>query len=498
MYRLRLIKRGNLFQSLVKHALLAFSSRVINQLGYAVLFFVISRQQDAGAAGVFALAMRYFALFAILALWGLEGYLIREISANPLNTRRLLANSILSRLVFATSAIFLLYVFLKTRSDYKADVESVILLMALGIVPEVINRLFQAVFIAHQRFAYPLAIASVLCVIRIVCGVYWITIHSSLETIAFSLSMIGLLGVLLSVYFYRSLAHALTSSISTSSGLDFTRHSWFNGQAYHSEISKATPFALMEIFISIEQQADIFILSFLSSEDQIGYYAAAQMIVSLLSFIQFGYYAGLFPMMTRLFHHDQEKLWTLYRRLYRYAGFLIFSAALLFTLLARPIIHWIFTDAYDPAVLVMGWLVWGLALQLLDEPNSRLIVISGHQNQVTGFLAVSMVLNILFNLFFISRFGIVGAAMAKLASKLVFTTLNGFYVYWQVSRINLLPTLGKLSIGAIAASAILIKIPLENLWFRAFTAGIFYLSITVLLGIVKPNEISRLITRKGY
>ncbi len=471
---------------------------MINQLGYALIFFALSRWQGPDPAGVFTLALRYSALFLILALWGSEGYLVREISADPSKAFRLLANSLLSRSVFAVISFLTLLIVVTTFAGYPQPIYCIILLLALGILPEALLRIIQSVFFASQQFLYPAIAAILLSTIRVVGGFYLVFSRVGLDELAIFLATTSFIGLILWWLFLRWKKPEIIPTEPRPAYSKPLHRYKFNRLSLRDDLLKATPFAFMEIFVSVELQADILIMSFLLPTDQIGFYAAAHTIIAMIAFTQYGYHAALYPMMTRLYQENQESLWSVYRRLFRIVGWIVFPAAVLLSGMAEPILHAIFTPAFDPSVSIMQWLVWVLVLQFLDEPNSRLIIISGHQSVVTRLLGASMLTNIILNIILIPIFGIPGAAIAKLVSKVCFTILNGIFVYKNVSHINVLPVLGKLVIGTAIMAGFVLALPSYPLAIRLVIGSTVYVLITIMLGVVNRSDFYGLITRKGY
>ena len=483
--------------TLIHSSILAFTSRLLNQLSFLVLFLAISRWQGPEEAGTFTLALRFSILFTTLALWGIEGYLIREVSANPSQAPDFLINSGISRSIFGVIAIIFLFWLIASINQYQPKMVTVIFLLSLSIIPEIITRMFFAVFFANLQFHYPLIVSLILSIIRSGGGLYLLQING-LYSLAIFLTVTSLFGALLSALVFLSRPHRSTGTTASFHARIGELVSGFNRRFLRIELVNSTPFAFLEILYIVDVQADIFIISLLMQADQIGYYAAAQSVVAVLAFAHYGYSAGLYPILTRLVRSGQESLWTFYENLFRFSATIILPLMLGLLVFAQPITHFIFSMSFDPSVAVLQWLIWSFAIQFIEEPNSRMTIVSGRQSVLTVFLAISVVITIVLNLILIPAFGISGAAIARLISKLVYATLNGAFVYKNICRINLLPLLGRISVSFAIMATGMMLIPSSNAWVRIIPTGILYAGLIFLLGAVNIREVYGYITRKGY
>jgi O-antigen/teichoic acid export membrane protein len=480
-------------RSLLRNSALAFVAKVVSQLANAFLFVLVARQYGAEEAGVYALAIKYSVLSLALATGGLDGLLIRQVAADRSTTIQYLVNHGLLRLVGGTIAYLILALIVGSAMGYSVHTIRVILWLALGIIPEGMNRLAQAIFMAHERFIYPAVIALIVSGVRFSVGGFLIWARSGLEILVALQVCTSLLGLgMYAGLLRRWLSEFAVMPRLQHSVLDTSWRQQLDWGFLRRQLGLSLPFALMEIFLTVEWQIDVILLSLFLPEREVGFYGAAQTVVSFLSFALFAYHAAAYPLMTRLYVDDRPRLWQLYCRLFLYVGMAILPVATATVGLTPTVIAAVYGPRFGPAAIALQWLIWSMVVNFLDEPNSRLIIIAGHQKTVAAFLGLSMALNIVLNILLIPRYGIVASAWARLLSVICFSLANGVFVYNRISHINPLPILGKLFLATVAMGGTLYVCHSTGTWLGMVLGGTVYLLMLVLTRAVPAEDWRRL------
>jgi len=478
---------------LIQNSILAFAAKIVYQFGNAFLFFLIARFYGSEEAGIYTLAVRYHLIFLTLAIWGLDGLLIWRVAADHSVTLRYIVNYSLLRLLSGIVAYVLLALAVSNVRGYNAYTIRVIMLLALGLVPEGLGRLAQAVFMAHQRFMYPVIVAIIVGITRCGLGGLVVWSHGGLETLALVHVWSSLLGLGMYTVLLFLRRYDLTAAWCSQSEVAGTRwRQLLDWNFMRRQIGLALPFMLMDVFLIVEGQIDIVVLSLCLSQSQVGIYGAAQTIVLPLSFALYAYHAALYPFVTRLYASNQPYLWALYQRLFSYTGLLLIPVAIILTVSAQTVVNLVYHTQFIAAATVVPWLVWSVVLQFLNEPNSRLIVAAGHQKTVTILLCFSMMTNVLLNCLLIPKFGILGSAWARLFSTLLFTLSNGITVFYRINRINLLPIVGKPILGAFVWGGILHLCWPVGMGIGLILGGMGYLLVLFLTGAISIRSLRHL------
>jgi len=474
----------NTVSTLLQNSALSLIAKFVYQFGNAFLFFLIARHYGSGEAGVYTLASKYYLLFLTFSLWGLDGLLIWRVATDRSLTWRCLFNFGLLRLCLSAITYVALLLVVVSATGYDLHTARVILLLALTIIPDGISRLIQSIFVAHGYFCYP-AIASLIgSCLRCVLSGFIIWSNGSLETIALVQVVTAGIGLLMYIAFSRDTLH-----------FQHNRRRWqelISWDFILQNLRLSIPFALAEIFFTIEWQIDAVILSFYLPQNQVGIYGAAQSLVLPISFAFYAYDVALYPLMARLYANERQYLWTLYQRLFLYTGLAVLPAAITFSTLTQAVVIWVYKEQFISAAIVAQWLIWSVVIQFFNEPNSRLVVIAGYPKMIAVMLGMSMTTNILLNCFLIPRFGILGSAWAHLFSTLLFAILNGIFVFYRIVRINPLPIVSKPALAAFVWGAALYFCRPFALEVRLALGGICYLVVIFLTRAMSVRDLHNL------
>jgi O-antigen/teichoic acid export membrane protein len=480
---------NNIFHQIFTNTILAFFARSFNQLGYAIIFIVISRSLGAVSGGIFTLALRLNSIFLIISLWGLDSLLIRDVAIDKTKTEIYFRNFLPLRILLSLLAYSILTIVATFILKLNKEILIIALLLSISVLPEGVNSLLRSTFVANEIFIIPTIVSIITGTIRAALGIAIIVITKNLLYIAGFLLFTSFLGFLIYIGLILFQRKKNTHTFLFPSGFTSILKKHIDLNFIVHRIKQSIPFAVMEVFITIELQVDVVLLSVFLPSDEVGYFAASQTIVSILMLFLYGYHSAIYPLLSRLYATNKPELWKTYQNLMQYGGIVIFSVAILLTLFSKYIILNIFTSDFVGSVLVVQILIWALVLQFINEPHSRLIVIYGYQNVVTYFLAISMIITIILNILLIPQFGIQGSAFANLISKLLFTITNGVFVFKKISDRNPLPIITKLIIATILFSIVFFLSKPLSLVIRLTLSWITYL-IALLF--------TKLVSRKDY
>lgn len=468
----------NTLQRLLSNTILAFVSTAMMKVSTSILFIFVGRLRGPAEAGVFNLGVTYYTIGMALSTWGLHELLVREVAPRREESGRYLANYLILRLTISSLLFAGLLLFLELNLPYSAEAKTVIRIMALGIFPEAVFSLCQALFMAHENLAVPTVGALINSVVTLGFGMWVLYQGGEATAVAWFMPVSGVAGILVFPFALLRLFRRVPQRAAA-------RFDW----RFSREQLRYTPgFVLLGLFSTLSFQADTFIISFLLTEAALGYYGAAQTILSGFLMIPAAIRAGLYPLMARYRQQDLSRLAQLYRKATQYLLIIGLPVATGVTLLAQPTLRLLFGADFDPAVPVLQWLIWAIVFEVLTVPNARLMLVYNYQQQAGWFRGLGMVVSVGLNLLLIPRYGIVGAGVARLLATLAYFLMIYFYTQRRIMRLNLLAlALRPLLATALMAAAV---------WpFRAMAlpvpigVGIVaYAVALVVLGVVTAED----------
>lgn len=219
-------------------------------------------------------------------------------------------------------------------------------------------------------------------------------------------------------------------------------------------LASAWPFAISGILGMLMLNADIIILGWLRSPQEIGFYSAATRIVQLLYILPGVLGASTLPIFSRLANRDNQKMRLLIEQLLLVLFLVSLPMALGGIILGKQIMSFIFGGGYEPGAIPFQIL---MATLLIDYPAvilSFAIFSYNRQKELIAYSALGGIINIILDFLLIPKFGLAGCASATLAAQLI---SNG-YLWRTIKRINyfqVLPYLKKV-IGSSAIMAIIV------------------------------------------
>jgi len=197
-------------------------------------------------------------------------------------------------------------------------------------------------------------------------------------------------------------------------GLHLLRDSW--------------PLAISGLVIIVYMKIGMIIIGSLLGNAALGIYAAAIRVPESGNFIPMVLAASLLPGLLKNRERGAKAYNAALLRNFRIFSLIAYAVCLPLSFGARWIIHLLFHNAYAAAAPVMMVYVWSLVFIFLGVARGAYLMNERLTRLALLFSLVGLVVNILCNFLFIPRFGVMGAAIATVASQLGSAFLVSFLV----------------------------------------------------------------------
>ncbi len=265
-----------------------------------------------------------------------------------------------------------------------------------------------------------------------------------------------------------------------SAGL-FLRPQW---PAIWNMFKAALPFAAIEILGIIYNKTNIFFLENTTGVNGVALYSAAWNVVDPISILASDQLLGwvVFPLLASLWWKDLEKAGRLVRRSAQWLLALAFPIMFLLHTESRLIIGLIYPGKFSDAVWLQQYQVWTILLSFESNLFKYVMMIAGASNLLLGFAAVTTALNFLFNVTLVRPFGLTGACLVIILTKLTMTVLT--YLYCRV-RFRFMRTrefLFPVVLAGVSLAIFLLIKPLVTLHPAVAIASSFYFLILWRIG----------------
>ncbi|MGD2048234.1 MAG: flippase [Chloroflexota bacterium] len=469
-------------QRLLSNTALAYTSTVIIKAGNVLLFILLGRLYGPEDAGIFNLGITFLTVTLALSAWGLHELLVREVAPRRNQSARYFVNFISLRLLLTLIAYAILLIALRFLLPYSESTTAVIIIISLAVFPEAAFAITHALFTAHEQLHVSTVASIFNSGFKLVAGYWLINQGQPLEIVAWVIPIGSTLGLLVFIpallLLYRKEKQVASAGLS----YDFTL----------SQLRLTPGFILIGLFSTIDFQLDTFLISLLLSEEDIGWYGAAQTIVLGFWMVAPAVRTAIYPIMARYYQQDSSKLSVLYQKSTQYLLLFVLPVAMGVTILAQPIILLIYGPAFLPSVPVLQIMIWSIVFAYLSVPSARLMILNNRQHQAGIITGLTMLTNLLLNFLLITRIGVIGAALARTTS--TFFTYLMLYGYSQrfLQKVSMVSLIRGPFISLVLMSVVVWFLRDFPLYIPIVSGGFVYCASALIFGAIPREDRSML------
>jgi len=172
------------------------------------------------------------------------------------------------------------------------------------------------------------------------------------------------------------------------------------------------PMLLVEGFLQLITSADVIMVSFWHSPEEVGVYFAASKTLALVHFVYFAVRAASAHRFSKFIHSDDREGLAAYVRQASFWTFWPSLAAGLGLLLIGPLLLSLFGKGFEAGYPLIAVLLIGVLARASVGPADALLTMSGHQKSCAKIYAATFAINVLLNILLIPWLGLTGAALA--------------------------------------------------------------------------------------
>jgi len=431
------------------------SAEIISKSLQLIIFVYLARALGKDDFGIFSFGISFALLIVIIANFGLNTLLVREISRKKKLASKYVSNAFVSKIMLSTLTLLSTYIFLNLMG-YSDKAKLVAYIMVSFAIIQSFTDLFYSVFRAFERMHYD-AFIKVLRMLILILLVYF-AIKNNLGLIISSL--IFPLTEILMLLLAASISYTKFIKLSLEFDYIFSRNL----------LKKSSLFCLSLTFASIFTYIDLVMLSKIKSTTEVGIYAVSANIIIALIFIPVMYGNAIFPVISRFYISSKKSLKFAYERSFKYMLIIGLPLSAGIYLLSSKIILLLYGNEYIASVIVLNILAGYLFLRFLNVVSGFTLSSINKQGSRVFSQGIAALINIILNIILIPAYGFVGAAVATLITEIIF-----FFTYiFFIIRYNLRIKFVRLFIKPLIATVIMV-------YLLSFIENIF---LEVVLGIV--------------
>ncbi len=467
---------------------------VLNLFNKGILFaltFVMLRVLGPGGAGEYRYAIVIWGWFEILANFGLNTYLMREVARHKDEANRYLVNTTLLRLALAVIGIPALAGFILVRQvlasgpigtwgatiaePLSAEVIWTIGLLYGGLFFSTISTGLTALFYAFEKAEYPAAIQTVSAFLTATLGV-----------LALLLGW-GIIGLAVVSVVVNAITLAILGTLSVRL---FFKPSWAPDRGIRrAALSESFPLMINHLLATVFFRIAVILLEAIKGSVVVGWYSVVYTWVDTIGIIPSLFTQALFPVMSRQAQSDRPALKRSYILALKLMTLIAVPAAVLTTLLAYFLINVLGGPQYLPhGAIATQIFIWAMVIGWLNSVTQYVIIALNRQRTLTIAFAVGAAFNIIANLIFIPRYSYPAAAVIAILSEGVLLALFYLVILKELGRVNWAAVVGRLWLAGAAMGAAAWLLNGVNMWLAAVVAVPVYAAAVFLLRPFTPDE----------
>ncbi len=445
-----------------------------------VYFIIIARVIGVENTGDYFFALSFSTIFLVIADFGLNNVLVRELARNQEKGNSYL-NSLLSLKFFLGLLSYVLIILFANVLGYSESTKQLIYVAGITVIFDSLQNLFYAALRAAQKLKYEAFGIFMSQVLTMIIGTTALLLHWPLYFLIVAYTVPSFLSVFYAGFF-------------TAKNVGWRLRPVWQKEILQPFLIMALPFFAAAIIGKLYSFSDSLLMSKILDKTQLGYWSVPYKIVFAFQFIPIALTASLYPVISAL-HTDanKEKIAQLLLKGWRYLLLIVMPLMFGIYAIADNFIVSFYTTAYTPSAAVLKVLIFSLVFSYLNYTMAALLNAVNRQTEQTLLLLFALILSVGLNLWLLPKFQVMGAAIAALLSNAVLFVLS----FWRVRKIIRLPLRDVFVLfdkclwpSVIMAASV---IYLQNYWHFAFciVTGVFiYIAAAFVFGGITREDLN--------
>ncbi|MEM1550697.1 MAG: oligosaccharide flippase family protein, partial [Candidatus Bathyarchaeia archaeon] len=372
---------------------------LIYRLSNFVTLWLIAHYLGPTSAGIYTLGSTFRATLQIATLAGTGYLVVRELSQNQTGAQQYLLNMTGMRLGLSLGGWLLLQLVTLLLSPPYPKTGLIISILGLELIPESIREITRSGSIAQKRLMLYVVIASSTGLARITACWWALVTKGDLLWGVASTTLVSWIGNLSGFLKLLPPSHSSWTKV-------------LSLKIMRAQFKAAIPFLAINTLLVMYAQSNVYLLSLLSTMNELAFYSIADSIVASSSLLTQVYLSLAIPAFSKLHPTNREGLKTLHSRSLLLMSGLSFPIATAVSFQANTVAA-LWGEQFKAVTLVIGLLIWSLVLSWLNAPNSGIMIATGCERFSVRFLVFALGINVFIGFMLIPLRGAVGAVIAR-------------------------------------------------------------------------------------
>lgn len=386
--------------------------RIVQALLGLIINMITARYFGPSNFGLLTYASSLVAFVTPLMQLGFNNTLVQELINDPENEGKYLGTSMALSSFSAFFCIISITVFSLVANPNEKETIYVCFLYSLLLIfqaLELISFWFQANYISKYHSIVSLVAYFIVSLYKLYLlfshkSIYWFAISNCLDYLIISISII--------IIYLRLGGKRLCFSISIAKSM----------------FSSSKHYIVSDMMVTVFAQTDKIMLKQMIADSATGYYGAAIQCAGMASFVFAAIINSFRPSIFESKLNNQIEYETKIKLLYNIVIYFSLFLCLCAVLFSRQLILIMYGSDYSPAIVVLRIVVWYTTFSYLGSIRNIWILAEEKQKYLWIINLSGALFNVVFNLLLIPRLGIVGAAIASLATQIFTNVIIGFII----------------------------------------------------------------------
>lgn len=404
--------------SIAKNTTFMTTASVLQRVVSFVYFIIIARIIGAENTGDYFFALSFSTIFLVIADFGLNNVLTRELARSQEKSGVFL-NNLLSIKLLLGFVSYGLIILAANLLNYSESTKQLIYVAGITVIFDSLQNLFYASLRAAQNLRYEAVGIFLSQVLTMIIGTTALILHWPLYFLIVAYTVPSFLSVFYSGYFAAKI-------------LSLRFRLLWQKDIIKPFLLMAVPFFAAAIIGKLYAYSDSLLMSKMLTKTELGYWSVPYKIVFAFQFIPIALTASMYPAISALFvQENKEKIAYLLLKGWRYL--LLVAMPLTFGIyaIADKFIISFYSTAYAPSVTVLKVLIFSLVFSYLNYTMAALLNAVNKQGEQTLLVLSALIISVLLNLYLLPKYGVVGAAFAVLLSSVILFIFS----FWRVQKV---------------------------------------------------------------
>jgi len=389
---------------LTKNAAILFSARLINALSILGIIVIISRYLGPDIFGGYSFLHAVVITGIVIANFGLDTFMVREISRDALQGNKLLISvlefKIISSLVVIVGIAGIFSYVLKDTLLFR-----LLVIFSIVILFNALSQSFWFYGDAFQKFQYHASLWAFSNVIKVPLVWLFIAVEQELEMVIYGLIIAEAVSLIISYLWIRRCFRLILEKLSITVLLPLLKKAW--------------PLAIIFILSALYFRIDMMMLEVMKGERAVGLYAAAYKLIEFLSIVPGTVTIAALPGLSSDFYANIENFRATFFKTAIILGIGGIAVGSFLYFFSHQVILTLYGPLFFDSVHSLSILSGVILFLFLNGYLAYVTIAADNDKAVVPILILSIMINVGLNFHLIPKYSHIGAAVATLLSEIV-------------------------------------------------------------------------------